>query len=109
MTAGEITLVTGWREGAEEGGMGAWCTISRVDSGFHLPFSKGHGASIGRQDSSKDKPLSLALYISALRSVGWGVEKGEISGTLGLSSKGGGVGGSQRALGAPKRGLGTGE
>jgi len=77
--------VTGWREGVKEGGTGAWRTISRVDLGFHLPFSKGHGIGVGRQESSKEEPVLAASTISESKSVGRGVEEGGSGDTVSRS------------------------
>ena len=84
MTTGESTSVTGMREGVKEGGTGAWHIVSGVDPGFHLPFSKGCGVSVGRQESSEEEPES-ALNISASNSVGQGVEEGGSGDTMSQS------------------------
>jgi len=102
VTAGEITLVTGMREGVEEGGTGALCTTSGVDPAFYLPFSKGHGVGIEMQESSEEKLVSTASTISVLNSVGQGVEEGKMRGTLGSMLKVGGVGGVSINMGTGK-------
>ena len=78
--------------------MGAWRTISGVDPGFHLPFSKGHGVSMGRQESSKEELVSAASTISVSNSVGRGVREGG-SGDIVSQSKVGGVGGISTGMG----------